>query len=148
MKAILVYQNVLRHRAPIPPFQRYSSKSSASGSSGFECFNQSVVAVGVSDKTIKVGSVTIPVTSAVSSPQTTTISGSQTVCYKKSHKKSKKSIERSRSGQNFLTQAELIEPVLPRPDYLSLKVPNIDFDFYVSVGCVLWQTVASKLNLM
>ena len=79
--------------------QRHSSKSSASGSSGFECFNQSV-AVGVSDKSIKVGSVTIPVTSGVTSPQTTTISGgSQSVCYKKSHKKSKKSIERSRSGR-------------------------------------------------
>ncbi len=38
------------------------SKSSASGSSGFECFNGSV-AVGIPEKSIKVGSVTLPVTS-------------------------------------------------------------------------------------
>ena len=88
----------------------FLSKSSASGSSGFECFNQSVgvgIGIGVSDKTIKVGcSVTIPVTSGVSSPQTTTISVNQSSsCYKKSHKKTKKSIERSRSGTKSFTHS-------------------------------------------
>ena len=74
------------------------SKSSASGSSGFECYNQSV-GVGVSDKVINAGSVALPVTSSVSStPTTTNISVNTASCYKKSHKKTKKSIERSRSG--------------------------------------------------
>jgi hypothetical protein len=74
------------------------SKSSASGSSGFECFNQTIGAV-VADKATKVGSVALPVTSPISStPTTTNTSGNTTSCYKKSHKKTKKSIERSRSG--------------------------------------------------
>ena len=35
-----------------------------------------------------------------------------------------------------------------RPEHLSLKVPNIEFDFDVTVDSVQWQTVTSKLNLM
>ena len=36
---------------------------------------------------------------------------------------------------------------LKGPEHLSLKVPNIEFDFDISVDSVQWQTVTSKLNL-
>ena len=32
------------------------------------------------------------------------------------------------------------------PEHVSLKVPNIEFDFHESVDCVQWQTVTSNLN--